>query len=282
MKNSISRKVCLSAASLACACIFMSGIALGYSGEAVRLYNEGTVLVKEKKYTEAADSFEKAIFEDATIKDAYFNLGAVYKELGQNDKAKDTLARLVRQDPFDDEAVYLLGEVYFDTADYNKALVYLNTIPEFSKRYDDAQKLCSAAQKRLEETKLQAKKTSRNWDKKVIAGFETPAGVTTDSHGNIYVANYKASIVEKITPSGIQTLKSDKLKGPVGLAVDAAGNVYVAGFNSNNIIKILPSGQTVTFVSGLNQPYYLFIQDDILYITEQGKNNLVLFNLLKD
>lgn len=66
------------------------------------------------------------------------------------------------------------------------------------------------------------------------------------------------------------------------MAVDSQDNIYVAGYNSNNIIKIFPTGKIVTFVSGLSQPYYLFIQDDILYITEQGKNNLLLFNLLKD
>lgn len=282
MKKIVSGKACLSVVLAVCACCFMSDSVFGYSTEAVRLYNEGISLVKEKRYAEAAENFEKAIFEDSSLKDAYFNLGSVYREMGENAKATEIFANLVRKDPFDDEAVFLLGEMYFNVGDYNKALVYLNTIPEYSVRYEKAQKLSAVAEKRVADKKIAEKKASRNWDKKVVSGFETPAGVVTDSKGNIYVANYKAGYVEKLTPNGIEQLKYEKLAGPLGLAVDSQDNIYVAGYNSNNIIKIFPTGKIVTFVSGLSQPYYLFIQDDILYITEQGKNNLLLFNLLKD
>ncbi|HSA06777.1 MAG TPA: tetratricopeptide repeat protein [Candidatus Gastranaerophilales bacterium] len=262
---------------------FIINSAYAYSSEAIGFYNEGIENVKEKKYEKAAQNFEKALFLDPSIKDAYFNLGSVYRELGEMNKAKEILSNLLRKDPFDDEAAYLLAKLYAETKDYTNAFFYLNSITESSDKYDKAQNLTSYINKKLQENESNRKKTSRNWEKNVLKGFYGPAGVTKDSKGNVYVANYKDNSVQKIFADGVkrENLTGEKLKGPVGLAVDSLDNLYVANYVSGNVIKISPDGKIKIILDKIKQPYYLFIHDDILYITEQEKNSVIMLNLWK-
>jgi hypothetical protein len=71
------------------------------------------------------------------------------------------------------------------------------------------------------------------------AGLIDPINVTTDNHGNVYVADFN-----KFTnPGYIDTYAQCKNtiakqfsidKGPVGVAVDARGDIFVAYFNANS------------------------------------------------
>ena len=73
----------------------------------------------------------------------------------------------------------------------------------------------------------------------ITNGLTSPAGVTVDSAGNIYVADYNANKVFVYDPTGygptrtIGSPGSDggaqdgELQEPTGVAVDSAGNVYV-------------------------------------------------------
>src|SRR5260221_591101 len=84
------------------------------------------------------------------------------------------------------------------------------------------------------------------------ASFNSPAGVATDSTGNVYVADSGNSTIRKITPAGVvSTLAgSAALFGsadgtgaaasfnfPFGIAADSAGNVYVADLDNSTIRK---------------------------------------------
>ncbi len=266
---------------LICSCIITTA-AYGYSSEAVRFYNLGIENVKNEKYNKAAENFRRAIFQDKSLNDAYFNLGSVYKELGETDKAKEILSVLLRRDPFDDEAAFHLGKLYFDLKEYENSLIYLTTITDLSVRYDKAKKLIAQADKKIKEKKLAEKKTSRTWSKQSFEGFDGPAGVASDSKGNVYIANYKANVIQKLSP-GVAERKSfisEHLQGPIGLAVDSEDNLYIAGYISNNVIRISPEGEVQVVMEDLKNPYYLSIRDDILYITEQEDNALIMVNLL--
>jgi len=63
------------------------------SGEALRFYNAGIGLMNAKKYTEAQESFQRAVDIDPTIAFAHWNLGVV---LTQQNKYQDALPELRR------------------------------------------------------------------------------------------------------------------------------------------------------------------------------------------
>lgn len=55
--------------------------------------------------------------------------------------------------------------------------------------------------------------------------------------------------VYKVTPGGSSTVFSNGHLQPVGIDIDAEGNVYVSNFNANNIQKITSAGIVSTFAS---------------------------------
>lgn len=97
------------------------------------------------------------------------------------------------------------------------------------------------------------------------ARFSSPWGVTTDSSGNIYVADRLNATIRKITPEGTVTTlaglarSSGKADGigsaarfvsPAAVATDGTGNIYVADTSTDSIRKITPEG-VVSTLAGL-------------------------------
>jgi sugar lactone lactonase YvrE len=96
------------------------------------------------------------------------------------------------------------------------------------------------------------------------ARFNTVADVAVDGAGNLYVPDFGAHTIRKITPAGVVTTLAGtaglsgntdgtgaaaRFNNPIGVAVDSAGNVYVADMGNATIRKITPSG-VVTTVAG--------------------------------
>lgn len=132
------------------------------------------------------------------------------------------------------------------------------------------------------------------------ASFEIPIGVATDSAGNVYVGDFAAMTIRKITPAGVVTTLAGKAGAaggtdgtgpaarfydPAGVATDSAGNVYVADDFNNTIRKVTPAGAVSTLVGVaepggsfgaltpgplpgvLNSPVALAVSGTSLYIT---------------
>ena len=78
-----------------------------------------------------------------------------------------------------------------------------------------------------------------------------PAGLTTDTAGNIYFGDIVHNVVRKIDASGIiTTIAGSGIDAPAAVAVDREGNVYISENISNRIKKVSPSGIITTIAGG--------------------------------
>ena len=111
--------------------------------------------------------------------------------------------------------------------------------------------------------------------------FSSPAGIAVDSEGNIFVVSYSDNSIIKIDKNKNRTnfLKDNLLDGPIGIAIDRYDNVYVANFEADNILKVTKSGSVSIFMDNVSKPYFLYIKNDVLYISEQGNDVVVTYNL---
>ena len=77
--------------------------------------------------------------------------------------------------------------------------------------------------------------------------LERGTGVTVDADGVVYVADYRAGHIVKITPSGEATIVpgSRRLSGPTGVATDAAGTLYVLDSDAfgARVWRLAPDGE---------------------------------------
>ena len=97
------------------------------------------------------------------------------------------------------------------------------------------------------------------------ARFNTPNGVSTDSAGNVYVADTRNHAIRKIAPTGaVSTLAGTagspgsadglgaeaRFNSPRSIATDGAGNLYVADTGNSTVRRITPEG-SVTTIAGV-------------------------------
>jgi hypothetical protein len=96
------------------------------------------------------------------------------------------------------------------------------------------------------------------------ARFYNPRGVSVDTAGNVFVAEYSNHTIRKVTSAGVVTTLAGtagstgstdatgaaaRLRNPSGVAVDASGNVFVAD-SSNHTIRKVTSAGVVTTLAG--------------------------------
>lgn len=87
------------------------------------------------------------------------------------------------------------------------------------------------------------------WD-----GFSSPVGMAFDAAGNLYIAEWGAGRVSRVTPDGKRSTFADGLSGPSGLAIGPDGAVYVASYARDEIYRVTPDGARSVHVTGLATP----------------------------
>jgi NHL repeat len=105
----------------------------------------------------------------------------------------------------------------------------------------------------------------------INAGLAFPYGVTVDSVGNLYIADYANNRIRKVGTDGIIATVAGKgnsgysgdggpatnasLNTPRGVTVDSVGNLYVADTGSSRIRKVGTDGIITTLVGNGNYGY---------------------------
>lgn len=78
----------------------------------------------------------------------------------------------------------------------------------------------------------------------------------------IYASNYNSGRVFRIGLDGTVTeIVEPNSSGPAGIRLNAGGDIFIAMYNTGSITRIDPQGNQSTFVSGINEPIALDMDD---------------------
>lgn len=261
--------------------ILSVNLAFATGTDALLLYNKGLDYYKMGLYDEAITYFKRSTEADPEFIDAYFNLGSVYEFLQQYDEALAVFRQIVVRNPEDYDSVYHAAWLSYKVGESDKAKMLLSLIPSTSARAEDARKLYEMMGTNpsfKEDIKKEKPLTKQN---DIFENITSPTGVAVDDDGNIYVAQYGANSITKITPEGkkILFIKNPKINGPIGMAFDIEGNLYLANYNNNNILKISTGGAITEIITNVSKPYGLTIKDGTLYVSLQGSSSVIKYRL---
>lgn len=252
---------------------------------AISYYKHGVELVRVKAYDSAIESFNEALKYHPKMTDAYFNIASVYVAQQKYDEAYDVYVKIIALNPYDYDSILQAAKISYNRQNYALAMKYLKYIPDDYPNYPLVQQMYRDAQEQfnLQKNTIERSKISKaNENKKVLIDkFNSPAGMAVDSQGNMFVASYTDNAIVKVDKDKKKTnfAKDYLLDGPIGLAIDAYDNIYVANFEADNILKITKSGNVSVFMENVSNPYFLYIKDDVLYISEQGNDVVITYNL---
>ncbi len=122
----------------------------------------------------------------------------------------------------------------------------------------------------------QVLKISPDDKREVVASIDGwPSSMTIDRDDNLYISNYTAPTVHKITPDGTISVYAEdpRLLGGVGIDLDSKGNVIVANFYTATIYKINKNGEIsliTTIPDIVIQNFgigYITVVNDVIYAT---------------
>ncbi len=254
--------------------------------KSINAYKKGVAMYNSKAYETAIKSFEEALTYNPKMTDAYYNIASIYVSQKKYDDAYNTYVKIIALNPRDYDSIFQAAKISYNRKNYALAMKYLSYIPDdyvyfdiVQQMYRDAKTLFDTEKNKIERSKI----TTANDNKRVLIDkFESPAGMVVDSEGNMFVASYSNNSIVKIDKNKNRTnfIKDYLLEGPIGIAIDKYDNIYVANYDANNILKVTKGGNVSIFMEKVSQPYFLYIKDEVLYISEQGNDVVLKYNLL--
>ena len=107
-------------------------------------------------------------------------------------------------------------------------------------------------------------------------GFSSPTGLAYGRDGSVYVSNWSAGTVERITRDGKRSVHVKGLEAPAGLAVDRQGALYIADYNADVVYRAPAAGKLEKFASGFHTPTGIsFDSRQNLLVTNRASNELM-------
>lgn len=115
-----------------------------------------------------------------------------------------------------------------------------------------------------------------------------PVGMAVDNSGILYTVDYLNHSLFRYNPStgafakwGGAGSTDGKLKNPTDVKVDGSGNLYVADYGNNRIQQFDANGNFVRqWGQGeLVNPMFIALKDGYLYVTDNGHNRVVKYQL---
>lgn len=252
---------------------------------ALAAYRHGVEMVRVKAYDSAIASFENALKYYPQMTDAYYNIASIYVSQQKYDEAYNTYVKIIALNPYDYDSILQAAKISYNRKNYSLAMKYLKYIPDDYEYYGIVQQLYADSMEQFDNQKNKierSKVTTANNNKRVLIDkFDSPAGMVVDSEGNMFVACYSDNSIVKVDKNKNKTnfIKDYLLDGPVGIAIDNYDNIYVANFDANNILKVTKGGNVSVFMENVSKPYFLYIKNDVLYISEQGNDVVLTYNL---
>lgn len=116
--------------------------------------------------------------------------------------------------------------------------------------------------------------------------FSHATGITVADDGTIYVADYETKLVQRFDQNGSFQLSwqldidGATLGTPEGLAIDEKGQVYVTDYDLGKVNVFNRDGvfqYTLDSASGLSRPTALAIHSGLVYIVNQGSDQLLVY-----
>ncbi|MBE7713689.1 MAG: tetratricopeptide repeat protein [Cyanobacteria bacterium SIG26] len=257
-------------------------------------YNKGIDYYQLGQLEESISCFRKAIELDPNYIDAYYNLGSILEYMKQDEAALTVFKQIILRNPNDYDSVLKTAKLSMKLGDFEKAKMYLALIPKDTMTGQEATQLNYIIDKELDkpqnDTKITIEQATNNNQYeppietnrfKIYTDITSPTGITTDNNGNIYVAGFSDNTIYKITPDNkkIVYIKDKKIDGPIGLATDKYKNIYIANYNKNNVLKVDTNGEITELMIDIKNPYCLYIVGDKLFVSSQGSNSVIQFQL---
>ena len=115
-----------------------------------------------------------------------------------------------------------------------------------------------------------------------VGGLAKPTGLAFDADDNLFVADYAANAIYKVTPDGGRSTFAFNMKGPQGLAFDSHGFLYAVNSTNGTIEQFTPIGGRATRVFNLASPVGIaFDKNDNLFVADNcngsGTNSIIKF-----
>ena len=106
--------------------------------KALKTRKSGNEYYTEKNYAKAEECYLEAIKFEPELGDAFYNLGLVYRAMGDNARAIVSYLKTIELSPKDAEAYNNLGCIFCEQKEYSKAKQYFIKAIELNTNYKTA------------------------------------------------------------------------------------------------------------------------------------------------